>query len=894
MKKAFKHIISLVCVLTMLASSMTFVYALNEGLAFDMDALGITEGMDAGARRNEYVRRDEFAQMVVGMIMQKDVAKTLENETYFTDISESEYKGAVNLLAKMGYIAGNGSGNFDPSGYISYGAACKILVCALGYDPIVSDKSLFGYMAVAGNIGVSKNISSSDEYLTFENAMKMIDNALDIGLMVPMYYNGNIAPSYEVDESRTFRSYHNGRYGDGVVKLTGVVTADTSSYLYDAMPNLKDTQIVIEDKVYNYDGKAPSGYVGQTVEYYVTKNINDEELIIAFAPTNKNTVNDFTGSQIDKLSKNELVFVDNNNVKNTVKTDYETRIIYNNRIDLKYNLTDIKQTDNFVVRTVDNDDDEVSDVVFVYEYTDCIAESVYEETGVVTLKNGFEFKNRRNITLDDEKNSFEIFDAKGVKKIITDISEDDVLSIAESKDGSIIRIVIGSEPVRGTILSRDGEYLMIDNREYFCDNRVLQKEITIGSTIIGYVNFAGILVDFEEEKYEKTYGYVYSYSKSGGSLGDYSVKMLMPEYISVKQVEGEVDELSGVADVSNSLFVRNRGVVVFKIENKIMFNGKKISAEQALAQVIDCPVSYKIGTNGKITKIDTLEGVDDIKIKASDNAVDCVTLNNKKYNGSEQIFGGGKGNPFGIKEDYTLAFCVPLYKQQNKDDVSDDDLLVFAELLNGVGYETNGYEQDENTFIADLLVVQKSMNSNQVIDVMGTSKVGLITKISDVLDESTGVESKAVTMLTDGSEKKYVVAEQRTNQSSIKNLGAGDLVAYTLDGFDKINTISLLQDNDNYVDYDEYENGKVCATVTDLKYMHISNTKVRWVNILDISNGSDINYTYELTVKNPAPVFVIEGKEYRTGTFDDIQIGDKVAVIQDVETFNVRAVVISR
>ena len=249
MKKAFKHIIGLVCVLTMLASSMTFVYASNEGLAFDMDALGITEGMDAGARRNEYVRRDEFAQMVVGMIMQKDVAKTLENGTYFTDISESEYKGAVNLLAKMGYIAGNGSGNFDPSGYISYGAACKILVCALGYDPIVSDKSLFGYMAVAGNIGVSKNISSSDEYLTFENAMKMIDNALDIGLMVPMYYNENIAPSYEVDESRTFRSYHNGRYGDGVVKLTGVVTADTSSYLYDARPNLKDTQIVIEDKV---------------------------------------------------------------------------------------------------------------------------------------------------------------------------------------------------------------------------------------------------------------------------------------------------------------------------------------------------------------------------------------------------------------------------------------------------------------------------------------------------------------------------------------------------------------------------------------------------------------------------------------------------------------------
>lgn len=894
MKTALKRIIGLLCVVALIAGMNTFAFASGEGLAFDMDALGITDGMDASTRNSEYVRRDEFARMVVGMIMQQDVAKSLENEMYFSDISDSKYKGAVNLLAKMGYIAGDGSGNFNPSEYISYGAACKILVCALGYEPIVSEKTLWGYMSVAGNIGITKNIDSSDEYLTFEKAMRMIDNSLDIGLMVPMYYNGNIAPSYEIDETRTFRSYHNGRYGEGIVKLTGVVTADISSYLYDAVPNLKDTQIVIEDKVYNYDGIAPKGYVGQTVNYYVTINDYNEELVVAFAPTNKNTVYDFMGSQIEKLSKNELTFADNNSLKNTIKTDYETRIIYNNRIDLKYNLTDIEKTDSFVIRTVDNDEDDVADVVFVYEYTDCIVEAVYTETGVVTLENGFTFKNQRNITLDDEKISFEIYDAKGALKTIEDISEGDVVSIAESKDGSIIRVVIGVEPIHGTILSRDGEYLMIDNTEYYCDSRVFNDDITIGTTIIGYVNFAGVLVDFEEEKYENTYGYVYSYGKSGGDLDDYSVKMLMPEYISVKQVEGEVDELSGEAEVSNSLFVRNRGVVIFKIENKVMFNGKKTSAQQALEQVLDCPVAYKIGSNGKITVIDTLDAVDDITIKAADNAVECVTLNNKKYNGSEQLFGGGKGNPFAIKEDYTLAFCVPLYKQQSKADVSDDDLLVFAELLNGVGYEANGYEQDENTFIADLLVVQKSMNADQTIDVLGTSKVGLVTKISDVLNEETGVESKAVTMLTDGSEKKFVIADQRTNQNSLTTLNAGDLIAYTLDGFDMINTIAVLQDKDGYIDYDEAEIGKVCATVTDLKYMHISNTKVRWVNIMDISNGSDINYTYELTVKNPAPVFVIEGKEYRVGSFDDVQVGDRVAVIQDVETYNVRAVVINR
>ena len=894
MKTFIRQFVSVICIVAMLLTLNVSVFASGEGLAFDMDALGITTGMDAQSRVGEYVRRDEFAQMVTGMIMQQDVAKSLENETYFTDVADSQYKGAVNLLAKLGYIAGNGDGNFNPSGYISYGAACKILVCALGYEPIVEDKSLNGYMFVAGSIGITKNVDSSDEYLTFAKAMKMVDNALDIGLMVPMYYNGNIAPSYEVDNARTFRSYHNGRYGEGVVKLYGVVTADKSSYLYNPVPNLKDTQIVIEDKVYNYDGIAPQGYVGQVVEYYVSINEYNDELIVAFAPTNKNTVNDFMGSQITKASKEELVFADANGYKNTVKTNYETRFIYNNRIDLKYKLTDIKHNNSFVVRTVDNDEDDIAEVVFVYEYTDCVVERVYEETGVITLKNGYALNGQRNITLDEEKVSFEIYDAKGVVKTIADIAEDEVISVAVSKDGSMYRIVKGADAVRGTVLSRDGEYIYIDNTEYYCDNRVFANDITIGKTIIGYINFAGTLVYFEEEQYENTYGYVYSYGRSGGALGDYSVKMLMPEYISVKQVEGEVDELSGIADVSNSLFVRNRSVVVFKIENKVMFNGKKITAQQALEQVLDCPVAYKVGTNGKINRIDTLDAVDDVTIKAADTAVDCVSLNSKTYNGNEQIFGGGKGTPFAIKENYTLAFCVPLYKQQVKGDVSDDDLLVFAELLNGVGYEANGYEQDENTFIADVLVVQKSMRADQTIDVIGTSKVGLVTKVSDVIEEETGVESKAVTMLTNGSEQKFVVAEQRVDQNSLKSLKSGDLVAYTLDGFDKINTISVLQGIDEYYDYDEFENGSVCATVTDIKYMHISNTKIRWVNIVELSNGTDINYTYELTVKNPAPVFVAEGKDYRIGSFDDVQMGDRVAIIQDVETLNVRALVIRR
>ncbi len=265
--------------------------------------------------------------MVVNMMQQQDVAKSLENDVYFYDMENSQYKGAVNLLAQMGYISGSGEGIFRPDDFLTYGAACKILVHALGYDKIVKDSSLNSYQYVAGAIKLTDNIDSSQAYMTFAQTMVMIDNALDIGFMVPTYYNANIAPSYEVDEYRIFRSLLYGRNGTGIVKMRGMVTSDVSAFMYSEVPNMKETQIEIEGKLYNYKGKAPLGFVGQVVDYYLTITDYEEGEITAIEPTNKNTVYNFMGTQVTKASSGEIVFYVND-VKSQVKLDGNTRYIY--------------------------------------------------------------------------------------------------------------------------------------------------------------------------------------------------------------------------------------------------------------------------------------------------------------------------------------------------------------------------------------------------------------------------------------------------------------------------------------------------------------------------------------------------------------------------------------
>jgi len=894
MRLLFKKIVSLICITVMLFTLVVPSVSANNSLAFDMESLGIMAGMNISERQNEGVRRDEFAQMVVNMMLQQDVAKSLENEVYFTDVADSQYKGAVNLLAKMNYISGSGNSAFDPSGYITYGAACKILVNALGYNVITKGPDLNSYAMVAGSIGLTDGIDSGVEYMTFAQTMVMFNNALDIGMMIPSYYNDNIAPSYEVDEGRTFRSFLNGRTGTGVVKMRGIVTADNTTFLYSPVNNLKPDQLQIGGEVFTVNVKDIKGYVGQEVEFYVAYKDYEEECVTAFVPTNKNVICDFSGEQIHAITSDMIEFYSGDR-KCKVKVDSSTRYIINNRLELGYNMAnELVADESVVVRTIDNNEDEVADVVFVYDYADCIVEAVSVETNTISFEAGFMYNKTKSIKLDeDEDINFEIMDAKGNDITVADLQAGDIVSIAMSKDKKFVRVVKGTNPVEGVIVGRDGDYITIDDIEYVMGDTMANANIKLGVKVIAYFNFLGTLVDYEEEKLDHNYGYVYSYSQSTGIGGDCKVKMLLPEYVSVRVMEGAVDELTGEAATSKSLFVRNKSVVIYPTEAKIVFDGTKVNAATALAKVTEKPVSYKFNDSGKIYKIDTLESVDDINIKASEISSECVELSKKTYNATEQIFAKGRGNPFAIQEGYTLAFCVPLYSEQAKSTVSDEDLTVFVELASGLEYESNGYEMDETNEVVDVLVIQRVMNSDAAIAVVDTSDVGMVMSVSDVLLEDGVSEHKAITMLTDGKKQKFIISSERVNQNVFKTVAKNDLVQYTIDSFGYINSMKVLQKNNSY--YESSTDDYMYGEVKDVQHNKVSNNKARRVNKVAVgfSNDSAVVSNLELLVRNPAPVFIIQGDEARLGTLNDINIGD-MAYFSIYNIDSIRAVVIKR
>ena len=241
-----------------------------------------------------------------------------------------------------------------------------------------------------------------------------------------------------------------------------------------------------------------------------------------------------------------------------------------------------------------------------------------------------------------------------------------------------------------------------------------------------------------------------------------------------------------------------------------------------------------------------------------------------------------------------MAFCVPKYTEdgQTKGNLDDDDLKVMVELKTSVGYEANGYEQDEDTLIADVLVIQQIMQSGQSGMVNLSSDVGLVLKASRKINDQ-GDEVLAVRMLADGEEKSYIVSQLVSNQVDFESLNKGDLIAYSLDGFDHLNAVEVLRGINQY--YESDSTNAVCAEIKNIDYNQISNSKIRWVHNVDIGyeNQDSVIKTLEILARSPAPIFVIESKdEMRVGNVNDLQIGDKIFAAMN--SGKVRAIVIKR
>ena len=868
MKNIIKILVSIICIFALTVPS---VFADVNDVMFDLESLGVLESMDRNADLDAYMTRAEFAQLVVNAMGHSEIADTMRDKGYFSDVSATPYVGAINLLYELKILSGTGVGTFSPDAYVTYGQVGKILVNVLGYSNIVKGNDLNAYYYQAGALGVYNNVDTTREYVTRRDAYIIIHNSLNVDVMTENF--GMLGTgSYEVVEGNTLKSYLQTAQHHKLTKKSGVVTADRFTYLHDTEIGKDKTNIIqIDGEVLKCSFDVPNGLVGMAVDYYVEYSDGGTGVVTSIRATSENTVVTFSLDDFINASSNVLKYnVNDNDVK--IKYDITTKIVYNNRRERNWTVENIANFKNGTVKAIDNNEDEVFDIIYIYDYKDAVVERIYAEAKQVYFANSQLIDGTRYISLDDEDILVNIMDAEGNRLSVDEIPVDSVISVAKSNDKKLVTVIVSDKKVTGTVKIIDDEYVTIGTDVYKCADGVVPE---LGTHIDAYINFMNEVVCIEKTISYDNYAYVMTVAVPDNGFGSVKVALIAPGYISETRKDSIADD--GSSSTSKKLFFRNTGKSIYPLAANVSVDGEKYKAEKASELIANQVISYTLNSKNEISKVEIIPPYDEDTYKT--------------YNENGKLFSLGSTYGFGISESETMSICIP----ENIAGASDDDLLVPVMLLNSTEYKIKAYDVDEVSSIAGLVVITEQMQAGIPGTVTASSDVAMVKKLSRKIDN--GEEKIVVNLITKDGEKNYFVSNLIPTAESFTALGAGDLILYSLvEGDDELNGFSKIQDangyNGSFLLNASLANETCLGKVVDCKYNYVSQYKSRWTDNITVDYGG-ITTTYEVFMTGTPPIYLLEGTNIiDTLTFDQIQISDKVFVFANVGT--VKAIVVRR
>ena len=189
-----KKFICLLIVLTLCTSTAFAQNTAFEAVTDELAELGIMQGdPDGNLRLDEEVTRAEMAKIITAALGMSVIEQT---ETVFDDVQKTYWaSGYIDTAQKFGIIHGNGDGTFAPEDSVTNEQVIKMIVCALGYEPLALSRGGYplGHIQIANTYGMLEGV----DFVGTENALRgdvalLISNALDIPLIKQAGFGTNI------------------------------------------------------------------------------------------------------------------------------------------------------------------------------------------------------------------------------------------------------------------------------------------------------------------------------------------------------------------------------------------------------------------------------------------------------------------------------------------------------------------------------------------------------------------------------------------------------------------------------------------------------------------------------------------------------------------------------
>ncbi len=658
--KNLKKVLALVIALTMVLSTVAFASYADVDYEADyagavelLSALNVLKGDENGNfNPNNTITRAEFAAVVCRCLDLESSASSAAGATAFTDVAADHWAaGYINLATQYGIINGRGNGIFDPNGNVTFAEAVKMLVVAIGYEPMAATKGGYptGYLTVANSTKMTAGVSAAGANAAAlrSTVAQLAANALEIPKMDQVGFGSDT--SFEVFDD--YDNYVSLLTDMDVFKLTGVITdidkvkgevtvqytQGSEDYEFGYKKN-GDEIAFPATETFNLNGSNAADFVQKNVDVYVQKVAKGEYDILFVVPSEigetltidgANLNADGTGKPYATLAfvgdtttttapNVELQYKETKNATKYTKFEVEdSPLVYINGQKVT-GLTTLDLTTFSVIEFVENTDDDVFDIVNITIYEHAIVEEVDAAKERINFVGGSYVR----FDSEDRDQIVDILDVDGNAIALEDIKAGDVLamvvhSLRNTTDAvpaknfagagynnQITIYNLGANTVTGVITEADdaNSLVYIDDTEYevatsFVDGNytdvVASGAVKLGTEGTFYLSIGGSIIGFDGAAGSNgNYAYILqaAYNTGDAFSAGWQVKMLTADGVATYDLYKNVT-LGTTTVASNTL------------TSSESFFSDYVGATAFNTTPANNVVEYKLATDGTIKSI---------------------------------------------------------------------------------------------------------------------------------------------------------------------------------------------------------------------------------------------------------------------------------------------------
>ncbi len=501
-----------------------------------LTTLDIFEGDENGNfNPGKTITRAEMAAIVCRAKGLDDAAKASKGVTRFSDVSAEHWaSGYINIASQSGIINGYGNGCFGPDDELTYEQAVKMLVCALGFEPMAQSRGGWpsGYLIVANTYKITEGVSSRDGAIRSSLAV-LTYNALSAPMMDQTSWGTDAG--YEVLDGKGFREYKTLLTDRDIYLATGIVgDKNYDEVTFEITEDSLDMEFDEGDiESFEINGSDIVNYKYQNVDVYVEKHSRNSYRILAVVSAVEGTTLTIVSDDIKSYDANKITYyVDSSSSSKTktVKLLASPEVEYN-KANYTESLDTLFNTEDVEIKLVENTGDTTYDVVMATKYLSARVENVDADRNRITIDG-------KTITLDfdDDEISIILENDRGIALDLDDFEEDDVVAVVADNTNiknyvDYIRIIrLDDAVVRGEVdqtYSQNGnKYVVIDGVDYIDDSG---RNLSVDDEGLFYIGITGKIIAFDGSSVSKDYAYILEAAVNNSdpfSKGAWQLKLL--------------------------------------------------------------------------------------------------------------------------------------------------------------------------------------------------------------------------------------------------------------------------------------------------------------------------------------------------------------------------------